>query len=121
MNKSRLEWKVGLFVIIGLILIAALLVQFSKGTSPFKGTYRIFLKSGNGNGLKAKATVNMAGVQIGTVENIQLGPQGTIVWIIFRTSDQFAFHTSAEFLIEPSAFLADQYLAIAAKPAPPEL
>ena len=31
MNKSRLEWKVGLFVFIGLVLLAVLLLQFSKG------------------------------------------------------------------------------------------
>jgi hypothetical protein len=32
MSKSRLEWKVGLFVFIGLALLGALLLQFSKGT-----------------------------------------------------------------------------------------
>src|SRR5436190_6108105 len=121
MNKSRLEWKVGLFVIIGLILIGALLVQFSRGTSPFKPTYRVFLGSGNGNGLKAKAMVNMAGVQIGTVESIQLGPQGTNVLINLRIYDQFKIHTNAEFLIEASGFLGDQYVSITARSAPPEM
>src|SRR5215471_8948255 len=110
MNKSRLEWRVGLFVIIGLILIAALLIQFSKGTSPFKPTYRIYLKSGNANGLKIKAMVNMAGVQIGSVENIALGPQGTNVLIALRIYEQFKIHTNAEFLIEASGFLGDQYV-----------
>ena len=33
MDKSRLEWKVGLFVFIGLVLLAVLLMQFSKGNT----------------------------------------------------------------------------------------
>ena len=41
MDKSRFEWKVGLFVFIGLVLLAALLLQFSKGTSLFRPTYDI--------------------------------------------------------------------------------
>ena len=39
MEKSRLEIKGGLFVLIGLVLLAVLLIQFSKGTSLFRGTY----------------------------------------------------------------------------------
>ena len=43
MNKSRLEWKVGLFVFIGLALLAVLLLQFSKGMTFFRPTYDILL------------------------------------------------------------------------------
>ena len=38
MDKSRLESKVGLFVFVGLVLLAVLLIQFSKGTSLIHGT-----------------------------------------------------------------------------------
>ena len=31
MERSRLETKVGLFVFVGLVLLAVLLIQFSKG------------------------------------------------------------------------------------------
>jgi len=121
MNKSRLEWKVGLFVIIGIALIAALIIEFSKGTTPLKSTYRIYLRAGNVSGLKNKAIVAMAGVQIGTVEKIDLGPQGTNVLITLRIYSQYQIHTNAEFSIEQSGFLGDQFVAITAKPAPPDM
>ena len=41
MNESRLEWKVGLFVFMGLVLLGGLLLQFSKGTTFFRSTYEI--------------------------------------------------------------------------------
>ncbi len=37
MEKSRLQLKVGIFVLIGLVLLAVMLIQFSKSTSLFRG------------------------------------------------------------------------------------
>ena len=42
-----MEWKVGLFVIIGLTLFAALVLKFSKGSSAFVGTYLLNIKAEN--------------------------------------------------------------------------
>ena len=72
MDKSRLEIKVGLFVLIGLVLLAVLLIQFSKGTSIFRGTYELRLHAVNVGGLKQRAGVLLAGVQVGSVSDIQL-------------------------------------------------
>src|SRR2546423_5682086 len=112
MSKSRLEWKVGLFVLIGLVLLAALLLQISKGTTFFRPTIQILLRAGNVGGLKMRAQVLMAGVQVGTVSDIRLGPQGTNVTIRLKLYDQYVIHKDAQFLIEQSGFLGDQYVAI---------
>src|SRR5881396_2800639 len=112
MNKARHEWKVGLFVFIGLVLLAGLLLQFSKGTTFFRPTYRILLRAANVGGLKARSQVLMAGVQIGTVSDLRLVPSGTNVTISLRLFSQFKIHKDARFLIEQSGFLGDQYVAI---------
>ncbi len=72
MEKSRLESKVGLFVFIGLALLAVMMIQFSKGTSLFRGTYALKLHAANIGGLKQKAGVLLAGVPVGSVQDIQL-------------------------------------------------
>src|SRR6266404_5127981 len=112
MSKSRLEWKVGLFVFIGLVLLAALLLQFSKGTTFLRPTKTILLRAKNVVGLKMRASVLMAGVQIGTVSDIKLAPSGTNVTIYLRVFNQYAIHKDARFVIEASGFLGDQYVAI---------
>lgn len=112
MSQSRLEWKVGLFVFIGLVLLAALLIQFSKGTTFFRQTYTIKLRADNVGGLKPRAQVLMAGVQIGSVSEIKLSPSGTNVTISLKLFSQYAVHKDARFLIEQSGFLGDQYVAI---------
>jgi phospholipid/cholesterol/gamma-HCH transport system substrate-binding protein len=112
MSKSSLEWKVGLFVFIGFTLLAGLLLEFSKGVTFFRPTYSIYLRSSNVGGLKPKAAVLMSGVQVGTVSEIQLAPDGKSVTITLRLFKQYEVHKDAEFTIDQSGFLGDQFVAI---------
>jgi phospholipid/cholesterol/gamma-HCH transport system substrate-binding protein len=112
MSKSRLEWKVGVFVFIGLILLAGVLLEFSKGLTFFRPTYAIYLRASNVGGLKTRATVLMSGVQVGTVSDIQLAPDGKSVTITLRLYKQYEIHKDAKFIIDQSGFLGDQYVAI---------
>ena len=112
MSKSRLEWKVGLFMFISLVVLAALLLEFSKGINIFRPTKIILLRAPNVGGLKIRAQVLMAGVQVGTVSDIRLGPQGTNVTIWLKIYSQYEVHKDARFALETSGFLGDQYVAI---------
>jgi ABC-type transporter Mla subunit MlaD len=112
MEKSRLETKVGLFVFIGLTLLAVLLIQFSKGTSLFRGTYTLRLHAENVGGLKQRASVLLAGVQVGTVSEIELAPDGKSVTILLRIYKEDKIYHDARFVVQQSGFLGDQYVAI---------
>jgi phospholipid/cholesterol/gamma-HCH transport system substrate-binding protein len=112
MTKSRLEWKVGLFMFISLVVLAALLLEFSKGINIFRPTKIILLRAPNVGGLKIRAQVLMAGVQVGSVSDIRLGPQGTNVTIWLKIYSQYEVHKDARFALETSGFLGDQYVAI---------
>ena len=112
MEKSRLETKVGLFVFIGLVLLATLLVQFSKGTSLFRGTYTLKLHAANIGGLKQKSNVLLAGVTVGSVHHIQLDPSGTNVTILLQIYKDYPIYHDARFVIEQSGFLGDQYVSV---------
>ena len=112
MSSSRLQWKVGLFVFIGLVLLAILLIQFSKGLTLFRSTYDILLRAETAGSLKPRAQVLMSGVQVGTVSDIRLAPSGKYVTIGLRIYSDYKIYKSARFLIEQSGFLGDQYVAI---------
>jgi len=112
MEKSRLETKVGLFVAIGLVLLAVLMVQFSKGTSLFRGTYALKLHTDNVGGLKQKSAVLLAGVQVGTVQLIELAPDGKSVIILLKIYKDFPIYHDARFVIESAGFLGDQFVSV---------
>ena len=112
MEKSRLELKVGLFVFIGLFLLALLLIQFSKGTSLFRGTYTLNLHTENVGGLKQRSGVLLSGVQVGSVNKIVLAPDGKSVTVFLKIYKDFPIHKDARFVIEQAGFLGDQFISI---------
>jgi len=112
MEKSRLELKVGLFVLIGLALLAVLIIQFSKGTSIFRSTYDLRLHANNVGGLKPRAGVLLAGVQVGNVSDINLAGDGKSVTILLKIYKEYKIYHDARFVIEQAGFLGDQYVSV---------
>ena len=112
MDKSRLEIKVGLFVFLGLALAGVLIIQFTKGTSLFRGHYQLRLNAVNVGGLKERADVLLAGVRVGNVNQIHLAPDGKSVNIELQIYKDFPIYHDARFVIESSGFLGDQYVSV---------
>ncbi|HEY1786523.1 MAG TPA: MlaD family protein [Verrucomicrobiae bacterium] len=112
MENKRLELKVGLFVFVGLVLLAVLLIAFSKGNSVFRGTYTVRLVATDVGGLKLKASVLLAGVQVGSVSDVQLAPDGRSVTIALDIYKGTTIYSDANFVIQQANFLADQYVAV---------
>lgn len=111
-NKTQLQTKVGIFVFIGLILLAVLLISFSKGTLFVKPTYEINLKTANVGGIKTRASVLMSGVPVGYVDGVRLTEDNWNVIITVKILDQFKIRKGSRFVIEQSGFLGDQYIAV---------
>src|SRR5258708_6864176 len=112
MNESRFALRVGLFVALGLILVGALLLVFSKGLNLFTPTYDLRLRSGTVGGLKNRAAVLLNGVAVGNVVGTEVAPDGRGVIILGRINKKYDIHKDARFAIEQIGFLGDQYIAI---------
>lgn len=112
MSQARHELKVGIFVVVGLVLIALLMLQFSKGTTSFRKSYELLLKSSNIGGLRKNSFVLVSGVQVGNVSDIKLSDDAKTVTVTLKIFDNFKIHGDARFVIEQSGFLGDQYVSI---------
>lgn len=112
MEKTRIEWKVGVFVTIGLVLLGTLILNFSKGASIFKKSYELRLRTGNVGGIKTQASVLMSGVVVGHVVNTELEPDGKSVIARLKIYDRYQIYRDAVFVIEQAGFLGDQYVSI---------
>lgn len=115
MSKTKLEWKVGVFVLIGLVLLGLLLVNFSKGASLFVPTYDVRLKTSNSGGLIPGAKVVLAGVPVGSIAKIDLDPSGKLVYAVMRIYKRYQIHSDATFFVEQAGFLGDQYIFVKAE------
>lgn len=114
MNKRSTEIFVGLFVVLGalallfLALKAANLASFTGGGS----TYTVQARFDNIGGLKARAPVRSAGVNVGRITGITLDRvtfQG-LVTMDLNTDVVFPKDSSAKILT--SGLLGDQYIGL---------
>ena len=112
MSHKKPEWKVGLFVFGCLVLLALLMVNFSKGLTFFTPTYTLRLTTKNVGGIKEQAAVLMAGVQIGHVTGAELSEDGRTVTVFLKIRSRYKIHGDAAFNIDSMGFLGDQYVMI---------
>src|SRR5258708_13123400 len=118
MNDSRFAVKVGLFVTGGLILLALLLLTFSKGLNVLMPTYELRLRANTVGGLKRQGTVLMSGVSVGRVAYADVAPDGHGVVIGLRIYKRYRIYGDAPFSIEQLAFLCAHYVPIHPPPTP---
>lgn len=107
-----MEWKVGGFVALGLVLVAVLVLNFSKGLSLLKPSYLVRLKTTNVGGIKEKAAVLLAGVTVGNVSHVELADNSKSVVIFLRIYSKHEIPGDALFNIEAQGFLGDQFVSI---------
>jgi phospholipid/cholesterol/gamma-HCH transport system substrate-binding protein len=112
MNEKRLGVKVGAFSIVALAVLAAILLVFSKGEGWFASTYMLRLRADNVGGLKARSSVLISGVPVGTVTSADLSPDGKGVTIYLRIQKRYGIHRDALFNVEQIGLLGDQYVVI---------
>ena len=110
--KANKEWKVGLFLAISLVVTAALVINFSKGTNPFTKTTLLHLKTKNVDGLKRNSVVLMAGVPVGSVSAIHLDTDTGWVTLDAKIKAEYKIRGDAKFFIETAGFLGDKYIGV---------
>ena len=114
--KIKTEWKVGLFLAISLVLTAALVVKFSKGTNPFTEIYLLRLTTKNADGLKRNSVVLMAGMPVGKISAIHLDTNTGIVTLDAKIKAEYEIRADAKFFIETKGFLGDKFIGISGIP-----
>ena len=112
-RDKKLEFGVGLFVLLGLAALAYLTVKLGAGELLGGDTYPVEARFANTGGLNQGATVMLAGVNVGRVDDIRLDPSdfSAIVEMRIRTAVQLPADTMAS--IKTSGLIGDKYIALA--------
>jgi phospholipid/cholesterol/gamma-HCH transport system substrate-binding protein len=115
MSRQKLEWKVGLFVLVGLVVAALMVMRFNKGPG-LAGTYKLYLEARNAGGIIPGAGVLMAGVKVGSVSDIRLAPDGSKVTMVSSIYNKYKISNDAIFGIATVGFLGDRYISVSPGP-----
>jgi phospholipid/cholesterol/gamma-HCH transport system substrate-binding protein len=110
MGNRKLELSVGFFLLVGLACVAYLCLKLGQVRFWGQSEYPVQAAFSTVNGLKAKAAVTMAGVEIGHVERIELKGGGALVTL--RINKDVKLEQDVIASIKTSGIIGDKYIAI---------
>ncbi len=110
MRKGNLELVVGIFVLLGLGCLAYLAIHLGKMGVMGSG-YQVIADFDNVSGLKKGASVEVAGVDVGRVENIQLTP-GSRAKVTMRLEPGLQLHDDAIASIRTKGIIGDKFVKL---------
>ncbi|MGC1321096.1 MAG: MlaD family protein [Candidatus Udaeobacter sp.] len=120
-HERGLEFKVGIFVFVGLAMLCALVVQFGRLGEGFKTYYTITIRFSDASGLLKGTDVLLAGARIGKVAG---GPkllrEGGGVAVPLKIYDYIKIPEGTKFTVGSSGLLGDRFVNVAIPPGPPK-
>jgi phospholipid/cholesterol/gamma-HCH transport system substrate-binding protein len=117
-NSNRgTEWKVGLFIVIGLVVLAGMAIKFGKVGGGLKKFYTITVEFHNASGLLKGNDVYLAGDRVGYAEQAPSLIEGKFaVQVPLRIREGVRIPKSARFLIGSSGLMGDAYVGVDVPP-----
>jgi phospholipid/cholesterol/gamma-HCH transport system substrate-binding protein len=114
MNKeSGFQWKLGMFVIIGLVLFVGTIYFIGKQQNLFGSTFNLKSNFKSVSGLEIGNNVRFAGINIGTVSEIQLVTDSSVVVVLVIKDEVRKFiKTDATASIGSDGLMGDKVLTI---------
>jgi ABC-type transporter Mla subunit MlaD len=113
MSATRLELKVGMFVIVLLGLAAVMTLKFSETGLGLTKTIPLKFRSSSAGTVIANAPIHLSGVKIGVVDKVTLNDDGRGVIIhagIFE-DHWSALDSNTQFRINVTGLMGDEYVA----------
>lgn len=110
MNQNS-SVKTGLFILVGILLLAYATIQVSSKSLFSGGTYPVFVSIKSASGINHKTPVEIAGIQVGTVTGISLQSDNTAK-LELAIKDKVKLSKNVEVRLKASGFLGDTYLEL---------
>ncbi len=112
-HERGLEFKVGIFVFVGLAMLGALVVQFGRLGEGFKAYYTITVRFSDASGLLKGTDVLLAGARIGKVAGgPKLVSEGGVA-VPLKIYDYIKIPEGTKFTVGSSGLLGDRFVNVA--------
>jgi len=119
-HERGLEFKVGIFVFVGLAMVGALLVQFGRLGEGFKTYYALTIRFDDASGLLKGTDVLLSGARIGKVAGgPRLVREGGGVAVPLKIYDYVKVPEGSKFTVGSSGLLGDRFVNVTIPPGQP--
>lgn len=110
MKKSSVEIAVGVFVLICILCVGYLTIRLGKLELMGGNYYTLSARFQSVSGLKAGAQVEMAGVQIGQVDSVDLDPDEQVAIIKLRIKKDIHLTDDVIASVKTSGLIGDKFV-----------
>jgi phospholipid/cholesterol/gamma-HCH transport system substrate-binding protein len=120
-HERGLEFKVGVFVFVGLVMLGALVVQFGRLGEGFKAYYTLTVRFNDASGLLKGTDVLLAGARIGKVAGApRLVREGSGIAVPLKIYDYIKIPEGTKFTVGSSGLLGDRFVNVTMPPGQPK-
>lgn len=112
MKKPSTETSVGIFVLIGLACVAYITFRLGNLEILAEDSYYVNARFLSVAGLKPGASVDVAGVQIGTVDSIKLDTDEMVAVVQMKIKSSVPLSTDVIASIRTSGLIGDKYIKL---------
>ncbi len=113
LRKEKTEMYVGLFVLVGLLIMGTLIIQFGRFSERLREKYEVTLMFPDGGDIVEGSPVRLGGAQVGIVsDSPQLNNDSTGVIIALEIYDGKRIPVGSDFGIATSGLMGDSYIRI---------
>ena len=113
MNSAKLELTVGIFMLIGILCLGYLSIKLGKMELIGGNNYRISARFDSVSGLKPGARVELAGVEIGSVERIGLSnASGDQAEVTMKIKDGIKITDDVIASVRTSGIIGDKFIKL---------
>ena len=112
MKRSSIELWVGFFVLIGILCVGYLTVHLGQMEWFGDKYYRLYAQFQSVSGLKTGTHVEMAGVQIGSVERINLDLEKQVARVTLKIQKNVELTDDVIASVKTSGLIGDKYIKL---------
>jgi phospholipid/cholesterol/gamma-HCH transport system substrate-binding protein len=114
-QETGYQWKLGMFVIIGLVLFVGTIYFIGKQKNLFGSTFELNSKFKSVNGLEVGNNVRLSGINIGTVDEIEfLTDSSVVIKLVIKDEVRKFIKKDAIASISSDGLMGDKVLTISA-------
>ena len=110
MERGKLEFVVGLFVLVGILCLGYLAIKLGKLELVGGDYYELTADFSSSSGLKKGASVEIAGVEVGRVKSIEL--KDDQAQIVLAIQDGITVYNDAIASIKTRGIIGEKYMGL---------
>ena len=112
MKRSSVEVGVGIFVLIGLVCVGYLTVRLGKMELLGSEHYFLHARFNSVTGLEAGARVEIAGVQVGQVDDISLHLEDQVAMVRLKIKKEVVLTDDVIASVKTTGLIGDKYIKL---------